>query len=274
MSSWMSQLPDDMSLASVYMPGTHVYHGIQNEYATADDVFDTVYAFLATNPQETLVVSIKQENSAPNFERIVWQLLDKRKELWYKENRWPSLHEVRGKAVVFCRFGFETQQGLHPVSWPNNSPVAFETDIGGEICIVQDWYSISSFLKIPEKAQLVLSLFKEENLTSQSSFSSLSSLATKTTSQLSLSSKYRVNFCSGATLLTAFPVVVAKGFGFSLLGFPGVNERVMDGLARIMSQNENENSEPSARGMALLLDFWETPVGLVDLVIALNFADS
>lgn len=44
----------------------------------------------------------------------------------------------------------------------------------------------------------------------------------------------RISFLSGATLITAFPYLVAKGMGYpsvsSYFGFPGVNERVLEGL--------------------------------------------
>lgn len=41
----------------------HAYHGIQNEYAMADDVMQELYRFLHENPRETVIVSIKQVSS-------------------------------------------------------------------------------------------------------------------------------------------------------------------------------------------------------------------
>ncbi|KAK4051957.1 hypothetical protein OIV83_002662 [Microbotryomycetes sp. JL201] len=306
----MSSLPDKTPLASLHLPGTHetmaywggpisccqtytlslmkqlvggirmidirlalkdkklkVYHGIQNEYAQAEDVVNTVEAFLEMYPTETLVVSIKQENAATNFEATVWRLLDRRKEMWYRENRWPLLGEVRGRAIVFCRFGFESQQGLHPVSWPDNAPAPFATDIGGQECLIQDWYNIGGFIKIPEKAALVLSLFQRG--AGQRTSRSISTLDKPNRSDSDVASGMKINFASGATLLTGFPVIVAKGLGFSLFGFPGVNERVTDGLVRMLAEGSIE-LDPHG-GMALMLDFWEFPDGLAELLISLNF---
>lgn len=40
----------------------------------------------------------------------MWELLDRRREMWYTEDRWPNLGEARGKAVMFCRFGFKSRR--------------------------------------------------------------------------------------------------------------------------------------------------------------------
>lgn len=259
-----------------------VYHGIQDEYAEAEkDVFEPLYAFLEASPTETVVVSIKQENATAEFEATVWNMLDKRTDKWYRENRWPALGEVRGRAIVFCRFGFVSEQGLHPVTWPNNAPEAFLTDIGGELSAVQDWYSIGSFIKIPEKAAVVLSLFRRREAYSGKEAVSLQSRRYRPSGRLEGQSALldgallasRINFCSGATLLTAFPFIVAKGLGFSLLGFQGVNERVLEGLTQMTGDAiaVGARAEPEGcPGMALLLDFWEFPRGLVELLIAWN----
>lgn len=66
--------------------------------------------------------------------------------------------------------------------------------------------------------------------------------------------------------MTAFPFVVAKGFGLpSFLGVKGVNERVMEALVR------SGREDPGDAGMILLLDYWEVPEGLVELFVAWNF---
>lgn len=142
-------------------------------------------------------------------------------------------------------------------------------------------YSIGSFIRIPEKAALALSLFRPPPSTPTSAPSSRSSSTTliPPAQQRPL----RISFLSGATLITAFPYLVAKGFGYSgvssLLGFPGVNERVLDGLLDrgVLGEQEGwsgegeEKSEEGVEGgMILLGDFLEYPGGLVELFIAWN----
>lgn len=155
--------------------------------------------------------------------------------------------------------------GLHSAKWPNNNSEPWTTQIGGQPALVQDWvrtlaflsltladqrgqYSIGSILKIPEKAALVLSLFNTPPLAPSSP------------------SPLRINYCSGATLLTGLPPIIAKGltiFGIGVLR--GVNERVLDGLLEKGWEGRGEGG-----GMVLLLDYFEVPGGLVEMMIARN----
>lgn len=296
-SDWMASLSDGQNLSTVYLPGTHEslalhgfpvsscqtfpilsqlergmrfldmrfslkhgvllgYHGLQNQYITAELALGFIYEFLEGHRQETVIVSIKQENAGIEFERKVFNLINQRKYLWYLDNRWPDLGEVRGKAVLFCRFGFTSGQGLHTSYWPDNKYAAWLTEVGQAPIIVQDWYSIGSFLQIPEKTALILSLFSPRSLI----------ISPRRTQSL----PPRINFCSGATLVTAFPFVVAKGVGLPpLAGVKGVNERVLDAMLRM----KGEDRVAGDGGMILLLDYYEVPAGgsLVDLMIAWNY---
>lgn len=121
-------------------------------------------------------------------------------------------------------------------------------------------YSIGSFLRIPEKAELALSLFEPRS----------PQLATASVAPLPVPSlrPLRINFLSAATLLTAFPFICAKGWGkpgWLGLGFKGMNQRVLEGMLDRCPEGEAEGG-----GMAVLMDFWETPAGLVELLIAWN----
>lgn len=103
-------------------------------------MFDEIYRFLETaeGRRETILVSLKQvravgkarapaehvreglifhlsdvfcvqENAAHGFAEAVWNLIDStRPTLWYDRNVWPTLDQVRGRCVMFCRFGFQS----------------------------------------------------------------------------------------------------------------------------------------------------------------------
>ena len=87
------------------------YHGIQPEYVLAREAFAAVYAFLDAHPSESVVVSVKQEDASARFDDAVLGLIwSERPELWYTLDKWPTLDEVRGRAVLFCRFGFSSQR--------------------------------------------------------------------------------------------------------------------------------------------------------------------
>lgn len=80
------------------------YHGIQNQYILASSVLESIYDFLIENNKEVVIVSIKQENNSPGFEKAFWNLIDENRDRWYLDNKWPSLGEARGRIVLFSRF--------------------------------------------------------------------------------------------------------------------------------------------------------------------------
>lgn len=63
-ASLKSQLEGGMRFLDLRFALKHghlaAYHGIQNEYLTAEEAFGAVYDFLEERPSETIVISIKQ----------------------------------------------------------------------------------------------------------------------------------------------------------------------------------------------------------------------
>ncbi|GAA5951166.1 hypothetical protein JCM21900_004362 [Sporobolomyces salmonicolor] len=195
------------------------WHGNVPQWINAERAFEDIYTWLNGEGEgEAVVVSCKQEDhSHPLFAATLWALLDRHPSKWYDQDRWPSLGEVRGKCLMFCRFGFETGRGLHPVSWPNNQSESWSTSIGGREVVVQDWYNISSPVRIPEKASLALSLFDPSSRalshTSSTDYTPLSpKLASPPGSPKEGESlPLRINFLSAYAAVTAPPSLCAKG---------------------------------------------------------------
>lgn len=49
----------------------------------------------------------------------MWELIDQEKLFWFQEeDRWPRIGEVRGKALLFSRFGREKKSGLSRACHP------------------------------------------------------------------------------------------------------------------------------------------------------------
>ncbi|GAA5908274.1 hypothetical protein JCM8208_000362 [Rhodotorula glutinis] len=220
------------------------YHGVVPQRLRAEDAFETVYRWLEGEGRtECVVVSCKQENPAPHFAEHLWSLLDRTartRDLWYDEDRWPSLGEVRGRAIMFCRFGWDTQRGLHPPEWPNDSRAAWRTSIGGRDTLVQDWYGLSTPLAIPKKAALALSLFTPDSplLPPSSTATSTSTDALAHPRSTSDPLPHRISYLSCASFPLLYPSVAAKGFGAPSLGlgWRGVNELVLRGLRRLATE--------------------------------------
>jgi len=120
-------------------------------------------------------MSLKDEKRHEDFSRLLWLDMVKYRDIWFLENRVPTLGEVRGKVIIMGRFwcsklsqsGCDCADTIGPDddSWDNGMgwripgwgpPVKdLEFDCGGAKGILQDWYGMSSFLDIPEKLAIV-----------------------------------------------------------------------------------------------------------------------
>jgi 1-phosphatidylinositol phosphodiesterase len=120
-------------------------------------------------------MSLKDEKRHEDFSRLLWLDMVKHRDIWFLENRVPTLGEVRGKAIIMGRFwcsepsqfrcDYADIVGPDDDSWENGMgwripdwgpPVkGLEFDCGGTKGILQDWYGMSSFLDIPEKFAIV-----------------------------------------------------------------------------------------------------------------------
>lgn len=71
-----------------------------------DSVFNTFKTFLSDNPSETLIISIKEDdgNAGEAFFDCFYNVyIEPYAEMWFTENRLPTLGECRGKAVLLRR---------------------------------------------------------------------------------------------------------------------------------------------------------------------------
>jgi 1-phosphatidylinositol phosphodiesterase len=126
------------------------YHGIYPQRSYFSDILATLHAFLSEPPasSETVVMSIKQEDPASpeDFSKLVHEELcagPGGREMWFLENRIPLLGEVRGKVVMFCRFGSNSVWngglGIHPTTWPDSEKLGFEWECNNTVVKVHDW---------------------------------------------------------------------------------------------------------------------------------------
>ncbi|KAI6164266.1 PLC-like phosphodiesterase [Pisolithus thermaeus] len=242
------------------------FHGIVSQYTAFSDVLHQLHAFLTapSTCSETVVVSIKQEDDdTRRFPQLVREEIMKSPgglDMWYLEDRIPNLGEVRGKAVMFSRFGGDGWTGgavgIHPPVWPDSARLGFTWDCKGTIIRVQDWYNHLSFLSIPEKVEA-----STEILVAPEDFPSLLS----------------ISFLSASSLPFALPPLVALGLGWPnlKLGFEGVNSRVGRWLVERLTGTtpgleRNNDAGPRIRGWALM-DFSHDPASLIPLFIECNF---
>ncbi len=115
-----------------------IYHGPIFQKLTFAQVLDTVCVFLKANPTETVIMSVKEENSSTGatFATIFDNYVAKSPGIWYLKPTIPTLGAVRGKIVLFRRFA--GNEGIQASSWADN-----QTFTNGDLKI-EDYYSVPS----------------------------------------------------------------------------------------------------------------------------------
>ncbi|KAI0059056.1 PLC-like phosphodiesterase [Artomyces pyxidatus] len=262
------------------------YHGQYPQRAPFESILADLHDFLSspTSCRETVVVSVKQEDYDRHSPEVFSLLARKEIEespgglgMWFLENRIPTLGEVRGKAIMFSRFGGDGEgwegrlegMGIHPTNWPDSEKGIFTWMCKDTLVQTQDWYHIPSFLSIPEKAELSTDLLVPPTDASSSPVLS-------------------ITYFSASSFPFATPTVVSTGFGWPSFGFgvEGVNSRVarflLDSIAHAVDNRAHNmhdkspsgtiTSGPQIRGWTFM-DFFDEPVGngLVPLLVECNF---
>ena len=141
------------------------YHDIWPQKTPFTTILHDLFDFLSSpiGSRETIVMSIKQEDynvtPGPLFSKLVRDTIihgpggwdksktDDDKGMWFLENRIPKLGEVRGKVILFSRFGGDGAGwengleglGIHPTTWPDSEKNGFEWELKGTIVKTHDW---------------------------------------------------------------------------------------------------------------------------------------
>lgn len=130
------------------------YHGRYPQKASFQDILTVICAFLTSKKgcRETIVMSIKQENTATEtFSRLLNREIKRGpggRDMWYLDNRVPLLGEVRGKVIMFSRFGGGGAAGweggtegigIHPTTWPDSKKEGFTWECKNTIVRTHDW---------------------------------------------------------------------------------------------------------------------------------------
>ncbi|KAK7035808.1 PLCXc domain-containing protein [Favolaschia claudopus] len=247
------------------------YHGAYPQKTSFQDILISVHNFL-TSPagsSETIVMSIKQEAPSNVFSQLVHDEIKVGAggwDMWFLESRIPKLGEVRGKVVMFSRFGngdgWEgglNGMGIHPTYWPDSAKGGFSWMCNDTLVRTNDWYHIPSFLSIPEKVALASGV--------------LQPLPSDPPGRV-----LPISFFSASSFPLAAPQTVSQGFGWPKwgLGVEGVNIRMgrwaLDRLSEVAEGEKRE--EPFLHGWTFM-DYYEEPKNeLVPLLVEFNFRGS
>ena len=119
-----------------------VHHGVVDQKIGFAEVVGDVLDFLDSYPGETVIMSVKPEHRAVGATRSFEATLDSyiagHADRWWLAEELPRLDQVRGKVVLFRRFGAEsTPKGIDASKWPDNT-----TFSQGKTLRVQDRYVV------------------------------------------------------------------------------------------------------------------------------------
>lgn len=229
------------------------------EYGTLKEWTDAFYAFLKDHPTETLVFSLKQEQeNDPEFANAIYNCLMQydNGERWCWSEGVPRLGDVRGKGVLFTRYGsqYPKGQGIHPTSWPNDNPDGFTADLlnGAGKIKIHDWYGLDSPSQIGEKANKIFTLLD-------------------TTTGAVPKDELTLVYTNGSKFPGAPPQWIAKGVGAPTfgLGIGGMNPRLANYILNKIKDGQRVKA-------GIMVDYYQYTGsgenGLPALINASNFA--
>jgi Ricin-type beta-trefoil lectin domain-like/Phosphatidylinositol-specific phospholipase C, X domain len=121
-----------------------IHHGSVYQNINFNDVLNATIGFLNSNPDETVIMSVKEEytpsGNTRSFEATFDSYVAQNPAKWHLGSSLPTLAAIRGKILLFRRFGAaSTPKGIDASNWPDNT--TFST--GGTLR-VQDCYKVSN----------------------------------------------------------------------------------------------------------------------------------
>jgi 1-phosphatidylinositol phosphodiesterase len=239
-------------------------HGPVPLAGTFDLVAAALHAFLAANPTETVVVSIKEDNTHFHSSRTNLEIFNDYRGRyphlrWFTDNRIPRLGEVRGKAVFLRRFGVQPHEqplGIQASSgWRDESTIDISPH-NDQVLVIQDRYESDN----PEAK------YRWGN-----DYLGRSSRHNHNVLYLNFFSAVYLGIVGWAPPTPGIPPVIANGY-LQFYWDCGPRTRWIDGVNGRLSRQLDyiHTSWPSkARGI-IILDYYSSYGGLAWRVIRLN----
>jgi 1-phosphatidylinositol phosphodiesterase len=119
-----------------------IHHDYVDEHINFDDVLNLCFKFLKARTKETIIMSVKPEDTPSgnklSFEKVFDGYVAKHggAAKWYFKNTIPTLDEVRGKIVLFRRFATDnadTVKGLNALDFRDDDTFTIKNTITFEI---------------------------------------------------------------------------------------------------------------------------------------------
>ncbi|MDN5211940.1 phosphatidylinositol-specific phospholipase C [Fulvivirgaceae bacterium BMA12] len=122
-----------------------IHHGAVYQNLNFDDVLTACFNFLTNNPSECIIMSVKEEHTPQNntrsFEATFDAYVQSNPGNWILADAMPTLGSVRGKVVLFRRFGVvNTPKGINATAWSDNTTFEIANTYGN--IKIQDNYVV------------------------------------------------------------------------------------------------------------------------------------
>lgn len=125
----------------------YIYHGSYHQSKTIESVIEDVNSFLTENSGEVVIVMLKQETGKTDISDAINDIVNDGlgSKLFKKDdmdNRWPTLEECKGKAIVLSRLKQVHAKHYSTTGWDGN----FESkkiNVGGKLSVhIQDLWKL------------------------------------------------------------------------------------------------------------------------------------
>ena len=122
-----------------------IYHLTVYQNLSFATVLQDIATFLAANPTEAIIMSVKEEQpesgSSNTYEQTFDTYTAQNPALWYLGATIPTLDTVRGKIVLLRRFSATTTpKGIDATVWSDNT--TFSINNGSAQLRIQDYYDV------------------------------------------------------------------------------------------------------------------------------------
>ncbi|PWN40742.1 PLC-like phosphodiesterase [Ceraceosorus guamensis] len=261
------------------------FHGITDQKMDFGRVLMDVSQWLsAVGKGETVVLSLKPEGGmkvTPDewVDFLYEAYIDPNEAWWYLKDEIPRLKDVRGRMVLFSRFGRQEGRqdrlgrwGINARRWPDglDDVFSFHLTNPAQSVHIQDAYKMSGIMSSStalRKVELIGTLLDKKRADAPS---------------------LALNFCNGSSFPLALPPIVARGISNPpCLRVQGMNQRLLFLLQQHLDAQSGPPPPPptsegktfaaaAKRGLACIfaIDFFEADLiaqEVVRLIILANF---
>ncbi len=142
-----------------------IFHGFMDEHLTYESVENSFKTFLSEHPTEMLIMFVNHEDG--DFDLVSSKIKEflSGSDIYFLENRTPTLSEVRGRVVVINRLDYEEGSGIAvKYGWSGGYHGAAVCRDNAVHFHVQDYYGLDADEEYDVKWNYFMDLYRSEDV--------------------------------------------------------------------------------------------------------------